>query len=186
MALFEYDNIPLERGVDFYLEAEDRRAAERRRTARLRAELEASRGRQADPVPAQRLNGEELFDLFCGGQVSTAEIAGMDQETVTQQIADLRAEEPDNLNMGNDTIACAILCYADEAEDVIEAAQRERGFADANQRDFWTRVGDQALPFLRFVTGCKIQLSEWEWLWNAYCHAQDAKDEANTQADATH
>ena len=58
---------------------------------------------------------EQLFDLFCGGQVHPSEIAAMDLETVTRQIHELREAEPDEIPMSDQEIAGHVLDFARRA-----------------------------------------------------------------------
>jgi len=57
------------------------------------------------------MTGEELFDIFCGGQVSKAEVAEMRLETVYQHVYELRQED-DDIDMSDHQIAVAILTFA--------------------------------------------------------------------------
>jgi hypothetical protein len=63
------------------------------------------------------LNEMELFNMFVHAGVSTSEIAAMDSGMLTQQIAEMRSAEPDDLPYTDAEIADAILRYASENEN---------------------------------------------------------------------
>ncbi len=54
----------------------------------------------------------ELFDRFVEKSVTAAEIAAMDVAVLTRQIAEMRADEPDDIDMTDAEIAKAILSVA--------------------------------------------------------------------------
>jgi len=76
------------------------------------------------------MTGAQLFDLFVGGQATTADIAAMDLATVTRQVGELRQEDPagDDIPMTNAEIAALILDYAhlDATEELAAARRRKR------------------------------------------------------------
>jgi len=54
----------------------------------------------------------ELFDLFCGGQTTVEEVYGMTITNLHRQIKELRADEPDEIDMTDGEIADEIYRYA--------------------------------------------------------------------------
>ena len=58
------------------------------------------------------MNAEQLFDLFVAPGITTTDIAQMDVNTVTQHVAEMRRDEPDDIPMTDWEIAQAILDYA--------------------------------------------------------------------------
>jgi len=58
----------------------------------------------------------ELVEMFVAASTDMSKIAAMDIEVIEQQIAGMRAEEPDNIPMTDREIAQEILDYACEEE----------------------------------------------------------------------
>jgi hypothetical protein len=58
------------------------------------------------------MNGSDLFDLFAAPETSPDDMVGMALETVTLQIGELRANEPDDIDMTDEEIAHDILKFA--------------------------------------------------------------------------
>jgi hypothetical protein len=61
----------------------------------------------------ERLDGEELFDLFTAQGVTREEVARLDLATVTLQVGQMRDADPfDDLEATDEEIAQAILEFA--------------------------------------------------------------------------
>ena len=66
-----------------------------------------------------RINAEWLYDLFVASEAEALDIAGMDIETATQHISELRSCEPDSIEMSDEQIAQAILEYAQGEKECL-------------------------------------------------------------------
>lgn len=62
------------------------------------------------------MTGAELFELFVAPGILPSEILGMDIDVMTQQIHELRQDDPDDdIAMSDNEIAEAILEYAEQS-----------------------------------------------------------------------
>ena len=61
------------------------------------------------------MTGAELFDRFVGNGITTNQIAALNVPLIAAQIKELRADEPDTIEMTDYEIAEAIMEYAQNA-----------------------------------------------------------------------
>jgi hypothetical protein len=81
-----------------------------------------------------QISTDDLYDLFVAAGVTYEEIEAMDPETITRQVAELRSENPDDLDLTNDDIAQMIVRYASASLATCLSRRQPRIERDEQER----------------------------------------------------